>query len=238
MKFLKERKAMYDIKSWRHVFKLDPAKEISDEDLDKICMSHTDAIMIGGTDNVTEDNVLNLMSRVRRYPLPLTLEISNIESTMPGFDFYFVPTVLNSNDTEFHNGMLHRALKEYGHMINFDEFIFEGYIVMNPDSKVSQHTQANTKLDVDDVIAYSQMANAFYRLPVLYLEYSGTFGDLDIIKAAKSELTETQLFYGGGIDSLERAQQVSEIADTIIVGNIIYDDIKKAIKTTKIKERT
>ena len=38
----------------------------------------TDAIMIGGTDNVTEDNVIHLMSRVRRYPLPLVLEISNI----------------------------------------------------------------------------------------------------------------------------------------------------------------
>ena len=42
-------------------------------------MSDTDAIMIGGTDNVTEDNVIHLMSRVRRYPLPLVLEISNIE---------------------------------------------------------------------------------------------------------------------------------------------------------------
>ena len=69
------------------MFKLDPAKMINDEDLDKICMSETDAIIIGGTDNVTEDNVIQLMSRVRRYPLPLVLEISNLESTMPGFDF-------------------------------------------------------------------------------------------------------------------------------------------------------
>ena len=51
---------MYDIKAWQHVFKLDPAKEISD-DLDALCMSDTDAIMIGGTDNVTEDNVIHLM---------------------------------------------------------------------------------------------------------------------------------------------------------------------------------
>lgn len=80
---------MYDIKKWRHIFKLDPAKHISDDDLDAICMSQTDAIMIGGTDDVTEDNVIHLMSRIRRYPLPLVLEISNIESVMPGFDFLF-----------------------------------------------------------------------------------------------------------------------------------------------------
>ena len=64
---------MYDIKKWRHIFKLDPAKHISDDDLDAICMSQTDAIMIGGTDDVTEDNVIQLRSRVRRYPLPLVL---------------------------------------------------------------------------------------------------------------------------------------------------------------------
>ena len=44
---------MYDIKLWRHVFKLDPAKSITDDDLMKVCESGTDAIIIGGTDNVT-----------------------------------------------------------------------------------------------------------------------------------------------------------------------------------------
>lgn len=43
----KEFRKMYDIKKWRHIFKLDPAKHISDDDLDAICMSQTDAIMIG-----------------------------------------------------------------------------------------------------------------------------------------------------------------------------------------------
>ena len=42
----KEFRKMYDIKKWRHIFKLDPAKHISDDDLNAICMSQTDAIMI------------------------------------------------------------------------------------------------------------------------------------------------------------------------------------------------
>ena len=53
---------MYDVTEWKHVFKLDPNKEISDEQLEAICESGTDAILIGGSDNVTEDNVLQLMS--------------------------------------------------------------------------------------------------------------------------------------------------------------------------------
>src|SRR5699024_5083632 len=110
------RLSMYDIKLWRHLFKLDPAKSITDDDLMKVCESGTDAIIIGGTDNVTEDNILNLMSRVRRYPLPCALEISNIESVVPGFDFYFVPSVLNSDEVKYHNGILHEAVKEYGYI--------------------------------------------------------------------------------------------------------------------------
>ncbi|MCE5090968.1 heptaprenylglyceryl phosphate synthase [Staphylococcus devriesei] len=229
---------MYDIKEWQHVFKLDPAKEISDEDLDALCMSNTDAIMIGGTDNVTEDNVIHLMSRVRRYPLPLVLEISNLDTVMPGFDFYFVPKVLNSKDTTYHNGMLHKALKQFGHMINFEEVVLEGYLVLNPDSKVAQLTQAKTNLDIEDVEAYAQMVNEMYKLPMMYIEYSGSYGDVEMVKAVSKMLTNTQLIYGGGISSLEHAQEMKQFADTIIVGNIIYSDIKKALKTVKIKKES
>ena len=51
---------MYDFREWRHVFKLDPNKGISDEKLEKICESGTDAVMVGGTDGVTLENVLDL----------------------------------------------------------------------------------------------------------------------------------------------------------------------------------
>lgn len=227
---------MYNIKEWQHIFKLDPAKDISDADLESICESNTDAIIIGGTDNVTEDNVVHLMSRVRRYPLPLVLEISNIESVMPGFDFYFVPTVLNSNDVTYHNGILHEALKTYGHMIDFNEMVFEGYVVLNSDSKAARKTQATTDLTIEDVEAYAQMINNMYKLPIMYLEYSGQYGDVEIVRSAAEMLTETQLFYGGGIVDLDTATEMATYADTIIVGDIIYQDIKKALKTVKIKE--
>ncbi|MCU5746199.1 heptaprenylglyceryl phosphate synthase [Staphylococcus sp. SQ8-PEA] len=227
---------MYDITKWRHIFKLDPAKAISDEDLEAICMSATDAIMIGGTDNVTEDNVIHLMSRVRRYPLPLVLEISNVESVMPGFDFYFVPTVLNSTDVTYHNGILHQALKQYGHVIDYDEVVFEGYVVLNKDSKVAKKTSAATDLTVEDLEAYAHMVNNMYKLPVMYLENSGAYYDVNLVKYVSDLLTTSQLFYGGGITNLEEASEMAEHADTIIVGDIIYNDVKKALKTVKVKE--
>lgn len=227
---------MYDVTQWEHVFKLDPAKTISDKDLEALCISNTDAIIIGGTDDVTEDNVLHLMSRVRRYPLPLVLEISNIESIVPGFDYYFIPSVLNSDDVTYHNGILHEALKMYGHMINFDEVYFEGYLILNPNSKVAALTHAHTELDIEDIEAYALMVEQLYHMPIMYLEYSGTFGDIEKVKAASEILSSSQLFYGGGITNLKEAQAMAETADTIVVGDIIYNDIKNALKTVKIKK--
>ncbi|HLR18682.1 MAG TPA: heptaprenylglyceryl phosphate synthase [Staphylococcus sp.] len=227
---------MYDIKKWKHIFKLDPAKSISDEDLKSICLSKTDAIIIGGTDNVTEDNVFHLKQRVKQYSVPLALEISNIDSVMLGFDFYFIPTVLNSTDVKYHNGILLDALKSFGPMMQFVDVVFEGYIVLNPKSKVAKLTQAKTGLTDEDIEAYALMINDMYKLPIMYLEYSGTYGEIDKVKAAADQLTNTQLFYGGGISDYDEAIQMASIADTIIVGDIIYNDLEKALKTVKIKE--
>jgi len=35
---------MYNYRNWKHVFKLDPNKEIDDQSLERICESGTDAI--------------------------------------------------------------------------------------------------------------------------------------------------------------------------------------------------
>ena len=198
-------------------------------------MSQTDAIMIGGTDDVTEDNVIHLMSRVRRYPLPLVLEISNIESVMPGFDFYFVPTVLNSTDVVFHNGTLLEALKTYGHSIDFEEVIFEGYVVCNADSKVAKHTKANTDLTTEDLEAYAQMVNHMYRLPVMYIEYSGIYGDVSKVQAVSEHLTETQLFMVAVFPQNNKRQRW-QLLQIQLSSVILFIKILKSFKTVKIKE--
>lgn len=197
-------------------------------------MSQTDAIMIGGTDDVTEDNVIHLMSRVRRYPLPLVLEISNIESVLPGFDFYFVPTVLNSTDVVFHNGTLLEALKTYGHSIDFEEVIFEGYVVCNADSKVAKHTKANTDLTTEDLEAYAQMVNHMYRLPVMYLEYSGIYGDVSKVQAVSEHLTETQLFMVAVFPQNNKRQRW-QLLQIQLSSVILFIKILKSFKNSKNK---
>lgn len=223
---------------WRHVFKVDPAKEISDEALELICESGTDVILVGGTDNVTLDNVLDILVRVRRYSVPIALEISNIESVTPGYDYYFIPSVLNSTDTKWVKDLHHEAIKEYGDIMVWEELVAEGYCVLNPDCKVAEATSANTDLSTDDVIAYARMAEKFFKLPIFYVEYSGTYGDIEIVKEVKNVLEETKLFYGGGITNAEQAAEMAAYADTIVVGNIIYDDLQAALKTVDAVKNT
>lgn len=223
--------AMYDINEWKHVFKLDPDKDISDEDLEKVCESGTDAILIGGSDNVTEDNVLNLMARVRRYLIPCVLEVSSAESIVPGFDLYFIPSVMNSKGTKWLIDLQHEAVKEYGEIMNWEEILVEGYCILNPDCKAAALTGANTELSIEDVKAYARVAENMFHLPIFYLEYSGKLGDIEVVKETKSVLNETKLFYGGGISSAEEAKQFAEFADVVVVGNSLYTDLKAALKT-------
>ena len=220
-----------DYKTWRHAFKIDPAKSISDDHVEMIAESGTDGVIIGGSDGVTLENVLDLLARFRRFSVPLALEVSTVESVTPGFDYYFIPTVLNTTDSKWLNGLHHEALREYGHMMNFDELVTEGYCILNPDCTAAKVTGVDRVPDEEDVQAYARMAEHLFSLPIFYLEYSGQYGDPQIVRSAKELLTNTRLFYGGGIRSTEQAKEMAAIADTVVVGNVVYDDLQVALKT-------
>jgi putative glycerol-1-phosphate prenyltransferase len=225
---------MYNFREWRHVFKLDPNKELSDQDLEKICESGTDAVIVGGTDNVTLENVLGLMARIRRYTVPCVLEVSNTDIVTPGFDLYFIPTILNTGDAQWITGLHHQAVKEFGEIMNWEEIVMEGYCILNEECKAAMLTNANTNLSIEDVKAYAMMTEKMFHLPIFYLEYSGMYGDSRIVAEVKEILGEnTTLFYGGGISSPEQAHEMSEFADVTVVGNAVYENLNAALGTVK-----
>ncbi|KGE20499.1 heptaprenylglyceryl phosphate synthase [Paenibacillus wynnii] len=226
------------IKPWRHVFKLDPDRLISDEDLQSVCLSGSDAILIGGSTGVTYENTVDLLTRVRRYKLPCALEVSHLEAVVPGFDLYMIPMVLNSPEPAWILGHHRQAIERYGSFIPWERLLTEGYIVLNDDSSVARLTSAETELTAEAAAAYAQIADKLMKLPIVYLEYSGRFGDMDTVQTVRENVEYSQLFYGGGITGEAEATQAAALCDTVVVGNIIYRDIQQALRTVAAVKMT
>ena len=86
-------------KDWVHVTKLDPDKQLRPGDIEAIAASGTDALMLSGTLNVTEENLAALQKQVKAYDLPLVMEPAGPEAVlMQGIDYVFVPSVMNTTD--------------------------------------------------------------------------------------------------------------------------------------------
>lgn len=224
---------MSEFQQWRHVFKLDPNKTITDEALEAVCDSGTDAVVVGGSDGVTLDHTLDLLARIRRYSVSCALEVSNFASITPGFDYYLIPSILNSGHTDWVIGHHQQAAKSLADVMDWHHVIGEGYCVLNEAAKVAQLTEADTNLSEEDICAYALLAEHLFHMPIFYLEYSGRYGGPDIVKKVSQTLDHTRLFYGGGITNREQAEEMAQWADTIVVGNAIYEDLRKALKTVK-----
>lgn len=224
----------FKIKQWKHLFKLDPAKAISDQALERICSSGTDAIMVGGTDHVTLEGVEDLLERLKQFDVPTILEVSTKDAITLGFDYYFIPMVLNSQEKSWMMDVQHEAITEYKDLLHMTglPLIAEGYCILNQDCKAFK--KASCRLPTDkEVLAYAYMAEHLFRFPIFYLEYSGTFGNPDLVRRVKAELEHTILFYGGGIATKEQAMLMKQYADVVIVGNSLYTDLSQALETVK-----
>jgi putative glycerol-1-phosphate prenyltransferase len=211
-----------DWRGWRHITKLDPDRSLEDARLDLVLRSSTDAIVIGGTQGITRNKVGALLDRLTDCPKPVAIEISGPDSIVPGADLYFIPLVLNSPDARWIVGAHQEALRALGALVPWDFLVPEGYLVLNPDSAVARLTAARTDLDAENVAAFVRLGERLLRLPVIYLEYSGAYGSPEIVDAAKSAISSSRLFYGGGVDGPEKARQMGRLADTIVVGNLVY----------------
>lgn len=218
------------IRKAKHIFKLDPAKEIEDAALIKIVESDTDLILVSGTDDVTEENIEGLLSRVRRFNVPLALEISHPDAVVPGFDHYFVPTVINTKDVKYIHGMLVDALMEYHDFIDYDNISLLPYVIMNDECKAFKRANCHS-VEQDEFTAVIHMLDKLYKTDYIYIEYSGAFGDPELVKEAFDAVEHSQIIYGGGITSKETAEIMGNASDTIVVGNVIYDNIEAALHT-------
>ena len=219
---------------WDHIVKLDPDKTLVDgESYADVCETGTDAIEIGGTTGMTEEKMTEVIEACSEHDVPLYIE-PGIDATVvhaDSLDGYLIPVVFNAGDVAWITG----AHKEWARLdggIDWERTNTEAYIVLNPDSSVAEYTQANCNLDADEVAAYATIAERMFGQEIVYVEYSGTFGDPEVVTAANDALDDATLFYGGGVSDYDSAREMGGRADTVIVGDLVHDEGCDAVRET------
>lgn len=216
---------------WRLVAKLDPDKELPEKSIEIIGHNNIDAIIVGGTQGITFNNTWALVSLIRQrgYSGALVQEISSMDAIIPIMvDGYLIPMVLNAGDKKWLVDYHFNAVKRYKEFIDWDRVMGEGYLVCNQDSAVGRLTGAK-QLSTDDAVAYTILAQELLRLPILYIEFSGAFGNIDLIKGVSRANRHMHLFYGGGIKTPHQLELVAPLVDTVVIGNIFYEDPDSAL---------
>jgi len=219
---------------WDHIVKIDPDKTlVEDETFEDVCETGTDAIEIGGTTGMTTDKMQRVIDACATHDVPLYLEPSAPEVAVndEALDGYLIPTVFNAGDPFWTVG----AHKEWARMedeLPWDRITTEAYVVMNPDASVATYTEADCDLGPDDVAAYAEIAEEMFGQEIVYVEYSGTLGDPDVVEAASGALEDATLFYGGGIHDYDSAYRMGEYADVVVVGDLVHAEGVDAVEET------
>ena len=220
--------------TWDHIVKIDPDKTLVEgETFEDICATGTDALEIGGTTGMTEEKMARVVEATTAYDVPVYIEPSNVGAVVhrEGLDGYFVPIVLNAGNVFWVTGA-HKEWARLDSEINWTATFPEAYLVLNDDSSVADYTEADCDIDADEVAAYAEVAEQMFGQRIVYVEYSGTFGDPEIVQAAADAVDETSVFYGGGIHDYESAHEMGRHADTVVVGDLVHDEGVDAVAET------
>ncbi|PSQ18344.1 geranylgeranylglyceryl/heptaprenylglyceryl phosphate synthase [Halobacteriales archaeon QS_8_69_73] len=219
---------------WDHIVKIDPDKTLPEgETFEDVCATGTDALEIGGTTGMTEAKMARVVEATAAHDIPVYIEPSNVASVVhrTGLDGYLIPVVLNAGDVFWTTGA-HKEWARLDDAINWDRTFTEAYVVLNPASSVAEYTDADCDLGADEVAAYAEVAERMFGQKIVYVEYSGTFGDGDLVRAAADAVDEAAVFYGGGIADYESAYEMGKRADTIVVGDLVHEEGVDAVRET------
>ena len=219
---------------WDHIVKIDPDKTLVEgETFEDVCATGTDALEIGGTTGMTEEKMARVVEATTAYDIPVYIEPSNVGAVVHrnGLDGYLVPVVFNAGDMFWVTGA-HKEWARLDKNIDWDSTFTEAYIVLNPDSSVATYTDADCDIDADEVAAYAEVAEQLFGQRIIYVEYSGTFGDSEIVRAAADSVEAASVFYGGGIRDYDAAYEMGRHADTVIVGDLVHDEGVDAVRET------
>ncbi len=242
-----------------HITKIDPAKRLPD---DLAILEDTDLIMVGGSDGVTAENTLDAIRHIRTQFPTLTVFQEPYRSdqvtreTIDAADYLSVPAVYNGDYRHFLGKQIElftelgnkpdelfgSGLPIIGDLITskgreivsgiLDKIIAEGYVIQHCDSKAAAVSGVEERYTTEQIAGAALATETFYRFPIFYVEYSGTYGGPEDVAVAAAQLNETTLLYGGGIESASQTREILNAgADAVVVGDCFHDDPDRYLGT-------
>lgn len=227
-----------------HMALLDPDKQ-SPEEAGEIAKhvkaAGTDAIMIGGSTGITNENLSATAIAIKKASgLPTIYFPAGPHALSKDVDAIFFMSVINSSDPFFVIRAQAGAaayIKKLG-----IEPISMGYIIVEPGMKVGEVGKADLVKhdDVNTAVGYA-MACEMFGMKLVYLE-AGSGADVPIspeMIAAVKKSINVPLIIGGGVRTPEAAEAARKAgADAIVTGTFLEtchdnDMLKRVIDASK-----
>jgi len=210
-----------------HMTLIDPAKQSSTESGEiaaRAKRAGTDAIMVGGSTGVTQENLDSTVDNIKKScDLPVIYFPSGANAIARHCDAIYFMSMLNSKNVKNITGEHWKGaplIKKLGL-----ETISMGYIIVEPGMKVGEVGEADLVMrkDVRRAIGYA-MAAEFFGMDLVYLEAGSGAPEpvpAEMIRGVR-ESVDLPLVVGGGITSAEKAAGVARSgADIVVTGTLV-----------------
>jgi phosphoglycerol geranylgeranyltransferase len=210
-----------------HMTLVDPAKQ-SPETAGAIALkaqsAGSDAIMVGGSTGITQENLDRTIDEIKRASeLPVIYFPSGANAIAKRCDAIYFMSMLNSRNPRNITGEHARGapvIKSLGL-----EPLSMGYIIVEPGMKVGEVGEADVvgREDTERAVGYA-LAAEFLGMALVYLEAgSGAPAPVPVnmIRSVKESIG-IPLIVGGGITSPDRAKEIAVAgADIIVTGTLV-----------------
>lgn len=227
-----------------HMTLLDPAKQSPERAAEMAAVAEsmdTDAIMVGGSTGVTQENLdATILAIKKKVKVPVIYFPSGAHAISPYADAMYFMSMLNSTTVD--NVILQQVKgAPIVKKINVEPLSM-GYIIVEPGMKVGEVGKARPiPRNEPKTAAAFALAAEYMGMGLVYLEAGSGAPEAvpeEMIAACKKIIT-VPLIVGGGIRDAETAAKVRKAgADIVVTGTVVEDsdlgeDLRELIKAAK-----
>jgi heptaprenylglyceryl phosphate synthase len=221
-----------------HLTQIDPGKKNSDKVLKAVGNSRTNGVIFAGSGlDVTPERETDVFTRAAKYmrdkpriwrPCHPKQAPKYLVDELSGFFHYFsFERVPNAGNQKYRGGFYDewaRQWHEVGEVPPFNRGFPVDTFVLNLKFSAKLLVRPR-RMRSEEVVRNS--LNSMRAGRVVYFEYSGKYGGVDLVRAfdkeRKAQRIDGTFMVGGGIDTKDKAfETLTSGADVIVVGNTLY----------------